>query len=167
MKEIPLSQGYVALIDDEDYERVASRTWCADVRRHKDGSIACVYAGTTLSRKIGGSSLLLHRFIMGVTERRVQVDHQDHDGLNCQKNNLRLCSQTQNQANTRKPQRRKWSQYKGVSQERGRWFAYICSNYRQRRLGYFITEVDAAKAYDTAARELWGQFACTNFAGNT
>ncbi len=101
MRLIPLTQGYHALISDEDYERVSAHKWCADVVRRKDGSVLDVYAQ---SRSFGdGKKRKLHRFLLGVTNPHIEVDHCDGNGLNCQRNNIRACTKRQNSCNRRKP----------------------------------------------------------------
>jgi len=110
-------------------------------------------------------SLYLHREILGVTEPRVKVDHLNGDGLDNQRENLRACSTAQNNMNRAKRRRRSSSTYKGVCWHTryGRFQAEIKLNGKSKFLGMFETEVDAALAYDAAAREHFGQFACTNF----
>jgi HNH endonuclease len=111
MKEIPLTRGYVAIVDDEDYERVmAIGRW-----QFKQG-VSTIYARHGCSVEGKDFQILLHRFIMDVTDRRVKVDHRDHNGLNNQKSNLRVCTHQQNSMNARKAKTgRGTSRYKGVS----------------------------------------------------
>jgi hypothetical protein len=113
MKTIPLSQGLVAKVDDDDFDRVAAVKWSAT--RH--GKI--VYAQRKIRNSSGrNTSLLLHRFVMNVVNPKIYVDHADHDGLNCQKNNMRLCVPGENNGNQRK--RQGTSRYKGVSWDSNR-----------------------------------------------
>src|SRR5665811_421552 len=92
MMEVPVSSGeFIAKVDTRDYERVAQHTWRA-VRATKRSK--SVYAQT----KINGREISLHRFVVGAKPDEI-VDHWDHDGLNCQGYNLRLCSAGQNTAN--------------------------------------------------------------------
>jgi|HubBroStandDraft_2_1064218.scaffolds.fasta_scaffold26532_4 hypothetical protein len=156
MKELPLSTlGYVAFIDDEDYQRVAMFKWYALIARNKDNSIRTVYAAN--------QDYLLHRFIMVVTDPEIVVDHKDHNGLNNLRCNLRVCTQTFNLGNMCKT--RGTSMFKGVSWDKDarKWVANIVRNKRQKHLGYFVSEVDAARAYDAAAKDHFGEFALTNF----
>src|ERR1019366_9503047 len=142
MKTIPLSQGCVALVDDADYDRVSAYKWSATKTKTN------VY-GVRKVRTLAGrtTSQLLHRFILGVTYREIDVDHEDHNGLNCQRHNLRKCVRGENDGNRRKT--RGSSQYKGVSwsKNKGRWRACITIE-RTVHLGYFTDEVQAALAYD-------------------
>jgi len=109
------------------------------------------------------TSQLLHRFIMEVTDRRIDVDHKDHNGLNCQRYNLRRCVRGENTGYQRKS--RGSSRYKGVSWDSARqmWRAHIRVHNTSRFLGRFRDEHDAALAYDAAARTSFGVFALCNF----
>ena len=155
MQTIQLTQGFVALVDDTDYERVSAFRWSANKNRNT------VYA----YRKDFGRTVYLHRFICGVTDRKVKVDHRDRDGLNCQRRNLRVCSTGQNAMNSGKRSDGVSSQYKGVCwhERYGKFQAEIKLNGRSKYLGMFASELDAALAYDAAAREYFGEFALCNF----
>lgn len=161
MREIPLGgekgAGLVALIDDQDFEMVSCRKW------HCHFSANGVYAQSTW---YNGQNLCvsLHRFILGLSNPKIQVDHIDHNGLNCTRDNLRTCSIAQNQFN-RLPYNRGSSNYKGVSWrgKREKWRAIIKFNRKPIELGQFDSEIDAARAYDEAARKLFGEFAYLNF----
>lgn len=158
MKTIPLSQGFVATIDDDDYERVNAFRWSASKRR------TTVYAQRKIKTPSGRwTSLLLHRFIMNVVHPKLYVDHADHDGLNCQKSNLRVCVPGENNGN--QTPKAGTSRYKGVSwdSERGMWRAQITVHGKIRFLGRYENEEDAAIIYDAAARSAFGQFALCNF----
>lgn len=159
MKEIPLTQGKVALIDDEDFELVSQYTWCA----HK-GRIS-YYALTNIRINKRNVTLPMHRLILGLKygDPR-QVDHQNHDTLNNQKHNIRICNHSQNQAN-RIAQKNGTSKFKGVYwyKRTKRWMARIWISGSTRFLGYFINEHDAALAYDVAAKKYFGEFAYLNF----
>ena len=94
----------------------------------------------------------------------VQIDHRDGNGLNCSRDNLRLCTNQNNRRNSRKGNRNT-SGFKGVSffKRDQNWRAYIMLDARQIHLGYFKTSEEAARAYDNAAKELFGEFASPNF----
>jgi hypothetical protein len=96
----------------------------------------------------------------------VGVDHADRDGLNNQRENLRLVNQRENLANSHKPRTRNGqptsSRYKGVSRSRGQWEATIKHRGRSYHLGRFNFEEDAARARDYAAELLHGEFATSN-----
>lgn len=157
MKLIPLTQGQFAMVDDEDYEGVAQFKWYA--KRYP----RTWYAMRGTGKDVNGSVIILrmHHFILG---SRNMVDHRDHDGLNNQKFNLRHCTQAQNLQNTIAPRNNK-SGYKGVYQHSNgkAWIANISSGDKCKYLGIFYDPVEAAKAYDRAAIEKWGEFANPNF----
>ena len=90
-------------------------------------------------------------------------NHRNHDGLDNRRDNLRPATQTQNNGNQRCT--RGVSRFKGVSwyERHGKWFARIQHEGRRRSIGYFKDELVAAEAYDAAARELFGEYACVNF----
>lgn len=156
MKTIQLTQGFVALIDDADFERVSQFKWT--VTKTKSN----VYAKRKVHRANGGyTSQLLHRFIMGVTDRTIYVDHMDHNGLNCQRSNLRRCVPGENAGNVTKT--RGSSRYRGVScaSSKGKWRACIRIE-KTVHLGY-LTDEEQALAYDEAARSRFGVMANCNF----
>jgi hypothetical protein len=164
MKEVQLTQGYIALVDDSDYELVIQSTWYALVAKRKDGSIRAVYATRSVRTDSGFKTEYLHRFIAGVTDSKTDVDHEDHDGLNCQRFNLRVSTRTQNLQNQRlRPDNT--SGFKGVSWRRHckKYRAAIVVNGEVRFLGYFDEPEPAARAYDDAAIAAFGKYACLNF----
>jgi hypothetical protein len=97
------------------------------------------------------------------------VDHWNRDTLDDRRSNLRICLRGQNNTNSRKRSRPAGtsSRFKGVSwrKQKGRWVAKIRKNDSHYFLGYFDSEEDAARAYDAAARRIFGEFARTNFPG--
>lgn len=150
---IPLSRGLVALVDHQDEERVRSIKWSA------------VWSGWHYyaANKADGEIVYLHRFILGVTDK-TQVDHRNLDGLDCRRKNLRLATPSQNGANKPKQKPTCSSSFKGVDFHAGGWRARIRKDRKQISLGTFKTAEDAARAYDSSARKLHGEFARCNFA---
>lgn len=160
MKEVLLTKGKVALVDDDDYERVSRYKWYAVFFGRK--GYKCWNAQT----RISGKSVLMHRFIMNAPHDR-QVDHINHNTLDNQRDsNLRLCTNGENQAN-RPLSKRNTSGFRGVTLDRSvvsnPWRAMIRVNRHRHSLGNFARKEDAAKAYDIAAATYFGAFATLNF----
>jgi hypothetical protein len=157
--KIPLTQGYEAIVDAEDAERVLAHNWHAHVGKRG------VYARRNAAR-IGGKRgvILMHRWIMGLGPGDPEVDHRNHDTLDNRRNNLRACTNSQNQANRSRKTRRTSSRYRGVTLHRrsGRWQAAIRVNGKDFYLGLFNCEEEAAIAYNVAAREHFGDFSALN-----
>lgn len=154
-KEISLTRGKVAIVDDEDYERLSQYKW------------RCNSHGYAVRSEWRGAGLLprfiaMHREVLGA-DGNVRADHIDGNRLNNQKFNLRECTESQNQMNRGKHVRTS-SQYKGVSffKETSRWRAYIQLEGKGKHLGFFDNEVEAAKAYNVAAKQFYGEFARLN-----
>jgi hypothetical protein len=149
---IPLTRGLFAIVDADDYERLAAHKWYADEKKGK------FYAARTYNRK----KIHMHHEIIDVPPDFL-CDHINHNTLDNRKCNLRVCTPAQN-ARNRLPSRNCKSSYKGVSWHKGsrRWAAEICYNNERIHLGYFDYEQDAAIAYDDMAIELFGPFACLN-----
>ena len=154
--EIMLTQGKVAIIDEEDMALVGGRRWYAHKR---NGSF---YTATMIYRADGTRTLLsMHQLFLPEAK---QIDHINRDGLDNRRINLRMCTPTQNQHN-RGPMQGSSSKYKGVAwhKRRGKWQAYIKIGDKIRHLGVFTDELAAARAYDIAARQHFGEFARPNF----
>lgn len=165
----PKAAGRVALVSDEDYELVSQYKWRLWEIPGTETKYGCgPYAISTFRHDPTGrfavpkgrkKTIRMHALIMGVPG----ADHIDHDGLNNQRSNLRIATKSQNNHNQR-PQRNVSSQFKGVCRMGpAKWIAYITLERRHTRLGEFRDEIEAAYAYDTAAREHFGEFACLNF----
>ena len=107
-QEIPLTKGYVAIVDDEDFERVAQYNWSASCKKH---TIWDVRRPCPNSRK----NIYLHRFILDVTDPKIQVDHRNHNGLDNRRSNLRVTGRAGNVHNTRKRVPPTSSRFKGVN----------------------------------------------------
>lgn len=162
MKEIQLTQGKVAVIDDEDFEQVSMYHWRATRVKNR------FYAARYIKPEKGKYRIeLLHRFIMKALPGQ-QVDHIDGDGLNCTRLNMRFATNVQNQHNRGK-HRDNTSGYKGVNWMKGRqrWRARIMVNRREIHIGLFYTAIEAAIAYDEAALKYHGAFARLNFTPET
>jgi hypothetical protein len=147
MKEIYLTQNKVTQVDDEDFAELSKFKWKAT----KDGNTW--YAG----RWYKGNYIIMHRVIMQ-TPTTLVVDHKDGDGLNNQKYNLRNCSVS---TNTQNMQHRKTQGVTWVKARR-KFRARITVNGSIVSLGVFLTEAEAALAYNKAATLYFGQHAKLN-----
>lgn len=156
MKEIPLTKGYVALVDDEDYDDLMRWKWSAKEAKNT------VYAMRKYRKDGKQITITMHRQLMGAP-KGMEVDHIDRDGLNNQRSNLRLATHRQNAYNAT-PQKNKYG-YRGICLHKpsGLYQAQITAKGRFISLGYHKTPEDAARAYDAAAREHHGEFATLNF----
>lgn len=154
MKKIELrgkrGEGKHAIVDDEDYDFLIQYKWYANL----DG-----YAVMNHFLLEDGQSALMHRLLMG-TPYNLQIDHINGDRLDNRRCNLRICNTAQNNQNMRPGARHGTSQFKGVHwcATRHKWCAMIKGDYRRYNLGRFDSEIEAARAYDRKAAELFGEF---------
>lgn len=155
MKQIPLTRGLFAMVDDQDFHWLSERKWCA-----QDGRNGRWRAVSRDGKKI----LVMHRVIVEASAEFL-VDHINGNPLDNRRENLRVCSYKENARNL-KIERRviKTSQFKGVcwSKLNRNWTAQITVNYKKVHLGCFKTEQMAAFAYDEAAIRYFGAFAKLN-----
>jgi hypothetical protein len=155
MRELILNKGFVALVDDEDYEYLSQFKWNVN-----GGGYAEAWTPMINGKR---RRIKMHREIIKASNGLI-VDHINHNCLDNRKENLRLCSHAESMMNRRKPNKSLTSQFKGVSfnTQMGKWKARIKANKRDIHLGYFDDEVEAAKAYNKACIELHGEYACVN-----
>jgi len=156
-KQIPLTQGKFAIVDDADYLELMKYKWYA----HNLSGV--YYADRAIRRNNKVVNVSMHRQIMGAQFGQ-QIDHKNGNGLDNRRCNLRFSTQQQN-VQSQRPTRGGTSKYKGVSwiKQYQKWYACIKCNGKNRNLGYFDNEMEAAKVYDEKAKELFGEFAKTNF----
>lgn len=154
MKEIPLTDGRIALVDDSDFECMNRFQWHAERGRNTYYAVRYMESGGCLQ---------MHRELLGLTCPRVQGEHKNGNGLDNRRENLRVATNRQNQQGFQTLRLGKSSQFRGVTKHRARWKAGIRVNGRLLYLGLFKHEMDAAKAYDCAARQHFGEFAAPNF----
>ena len=158
---IALLRGYFTIIDLADYELASRFKWTARVHQREDGLARNIYA---IYRTHEGEIVSLHRFLLGVVAQPdILVDHKDGDGLNNRRSNLRVCQYHQNSANQRLAVNNT-SGFKGVSWDKqsGKWKAYIGVKGKLYNLGRFADIRDAARTYNAAAIERFGEFANLN-----
>jgi hypothetical protein len=158
MKKIKLTQGKFALVNDLDYKFLTQWKWYT----RKCGTTW--YAARAIRSESAICTIYMHRVILERTGHANfrQTDHRNGDGLNNQRRNLRPATHTQNQQN-RRPQINE-SGYKGVSWDtpNKNWRAQIRLNGKLKNLGNYRNKLDAAKAYNKAAKKYFGKFARVN-----
>lgn len=161
MKEIQLTKGFVAQVDDEDYDWLNSYKW------HISRSNKLVYAIRASKRSVDGKQrhILMHREILGITGKSQQADHIDRNGLNNQRSNLRACTAIQNASNTTKPPNKEHG-FRGIVKHRNKYRAELSFNYKKKRSESYSTPVEAALAYNELALKYHGEFAVLNIIKN-
>lgn len=161
-REIPLTQGKVALVDSEDYDRIAAHKWCASKQKR---GYWYAFRRTPGPRNTKKPTIYMHREILGLEFGDPR--NGDHicqaETLDNRKQNLRIATHTQNQQNQRLSKRNKTG-FKGV--RRGRTAGYqanIVVNGKQKYLAQRKSAEDCARIYDVAAITHFGEFASLNF----
>lgn len=146
-REIPLTRGAVAIVDDDDYEWLSQWKWCM--------------SGQYAASRTSGVHVYMHRLIMSASPG-VGVDHINGEHFDNRRCNLRFATQRENSRNQK---RHKRDGYKGVHwrKDTRKWQAQIMVDYKTVNLGCYTNEEIAATAYDVAARIFFGAFAKTNF----
>ncbi len=157
MKEIPLTQGKISLVDDEDYERLNQFKWYPNWNGY-------TWYAKRANLRINGKQkqVYIHRVIMN-TPKGIQVDHRNGNGLDNRKANLRLCTHQENQFNKKYAQKNNKLGIKGVCwrEDMKKFHAQIWVNSKRIHLGYFNVMGDADGAYRTAEEKYFGKFART------
>ena len=156
-------KGKFALVDEGDFARVNKHKWWLRKANRKKRQLPYVY---TSKKKNGKSTgILMHRLILKAKEGEL-VDHINHNTLDNRRCNIRICTASQSNFNLRPKKRTAEiaSRYKGVCWHTigKKWSSYIGKHGKVKYLGLFMEEKDAAKAYNEAAKELFGEFAYLN-----
>lgn len=157
MKEIFLTKGMVAIVDDDDYNQLSKYKWQAEFRADR------WYARRRKPNSEGGKCIYMHREIMNPNQDEV-VDHINGNGLDNRRENIRTCTRKQNQWNTKRQKNNRSSQFVGVhfDKSRNKFVASIGYNYRVIYCGRYDTEIEAAIAFNKKAIEIKGEFAHLN-----
>jgi len=160
-RRIPLTRDKYALVDPADFDRLSEYKW------HIVGARGTFYAVRNTGQQLGQKRIVvkMHREILKVPDGMF-VDHINHNGLDNRRANLRPATQAQNARNRRKVHRDNYhSNYKGLTwyKHQNRWAVRVMVDNKSKFIGYFDNELDAAKAYDTAAKKYHGDFASLNF----
>ena len=161
MKTIPLTQGKIAIVDDEDFELVSQYKWHAS---HGVNDIFYAYANIKKNKKY--IHLSMHQLIMK-TKPNLEMDHINHNGLDNRKSNLRFVTRSENMQNARS-YKNSSSKFKGVCWDKSenKWVAHIWHENKLICLGSFKREIKAALTYDKAAIKYFGKFANPNILSN-
>ncbi len=156
-----------AIVDPCKYAELSKYTWLLDCE------FGCRRVIRLAGRKSGHIFVHMHRQILAdqlkaksvVLLVELFIDHINGNALDNRRANLRIVTRAQNAKNRSKGSKKCSSVYKGVCWHKynKKWSAEIKSNHRQIHLGYFDDEIEAAKAYDEAAKKYHGEFACLNF----
>jgi hypothetical protein len=165
---IPVSGGRWALVDEEDYYKLKGYKWTAREGKNtvyayclkKISKMQNVEAGWGPNESYLGTPFM-HRVILNAPDG-MEVDHINGNGLDNRRANLRLATREQNNAN-RRPQPASLSGFLGVQKYREKWRAGLSYSGRRIKLGTYDTPEEAAKAYDSRAKELFKEFARLNF----
>ncbi len=160
MQVIALTQGKETLVSDNDYPTLNALKWFYT----PSGYAAHSFWIPALKRC---NCILLHRYILGLTDPKIECDHIDLNPLNNQRENLRIVTRAQNNYNRiayNKPNTAIKSNYKGLHwyTRTNKWQVHITFNNKKIHIGYFTNEIDAALAYNAKALALFGEFARLN-----
>lgn len=154
MKIITTSKNFQIIVDDEDYYYLSQWKWSVS----NSGYAQRMKSLPQVDGKRKKIGIYMHRDIVNA-KKGDHVDHINCNKLDNRRCNLRICSRSQNMMNT-KSHKDSLSNYKGVcwSKKENKWIARICVNYKTERIGCFLSETEAAMAWNKRAKEIFGEF---------
>jgi len=152
MKILPISGGQQVLLDDGDFEALSKFRWTAQKRKHTFHA----------ARYEGKKYVYMHRLLVSAGPGE-QVDHKDGNGLNNQRDNLRVATRAQNQMGYRHDCVQRGSRGVYWHKAAKKWMARLVHNQKGVYLGLFNNKADAQQAYNEASQRLFGDFAQRNF----
>lgn len=152
---------YFAMVDDEDFEPVNAHKWFLMKLYHCETEILYARRYETINGKF--TAILMHRYILEVKKREEKVDHVNHNGLDNTRKNIRICTHSQNMS-FRTSVKNSSSKYLGVSfnNKNRKWSVSLSHNKTKYYLGSFLSEDEAAFAYNEKALEAKGEYATLN-----
>jgi len=155
-----MAQPRYAKVDPADYERLRKYEWLTKKGKNSFYARRRVPTGKSKKEKL----VYMHQMVVKVPKGMV-IDHINQDGMDNRSGNLRPATHSQNLCNRKKRSGATQSKYKGIYWRKKvrKWQASIKCNKKRIELGYFRDEIEAAKAYDRAAKKYHGEFACLNF----
>ncbi len=156
---IPVNKGLRAKIEAEDYDRVMEHTW--RVIKKDSGRLKVV---TNVMTKLGNRQVSLGQFLMNPPKGKMVYPRRFMEGLDYRKSNLIVCTMKERQRILPKSRNHGSSRFKGVSfvQSLKRWRSSIKVDGKSISIGVFTSELEAAAAYNKAAREHFGDMAYQN-----
>jgi len=155
-----MAQPKYTKVDQADYKRLRGYEWFAKKGRNTFYARGRVAGGKGKKEAL----IYMHQEIIEVPKGMV-IDHINHDGMDNRRANLRAATHSQNMCHRKKRSGATHSKYKGVcwKKENRKWVAIIGFEKKRIHLGYFRSEIEAARAYDRAAMKYHGEFASLNF----
>ncbi len=162
-RKIRLTEGKFTIVDPQDFYRFNDFQWCAVKHKSLFHAVRLINGSNDITRIVS-----LHTEIMPPPKGLI-VDHRNRDGLDNRRSNLRFATHSQNRCNTNRSKAGCSSQYRGVywNKQKKHWRANLQFEGKWIWLGAFDSEIDAARAYDVAARKYHGDFARLNFPENS